>query len=321
MKKAILISALMAALLACVCMFGGCSGKATTRPTNTSTDTNATISSPVNNGNEGEKETLDIFAGVELVVHEISPDCYVKLQLSDSLVEKLKKLNHRITVDGGYWELIEGGFIDIITQDGEVFNNCMASHVKDGDILTLQIKDSELEGLSEAYTILETSHEYTVKAEKKYVTSPEDLTESQWQELYKIAEDFVNEKVNEAINRTGTAGNYIFSAASGLPSNFNHSFDKIEVTGFNSAYVCMPLPHVNRNYYPMYFFYDANVAYHRQELGKTYSEDTTCVLVVTILNPVVSSEDVEYSELLFDAKKDVQSGLDPEFTDEYKKIP
>lgn len=267
-----------------------------------------------------EKEKLDIFANVKFETVGASPECKVSVEY-EGTVSNLNGIR--------FFEVIDKSGTPLERTNGEYYP---LDYFKNGDKVTVKIADNALEKLREEYEITETSREYTVQSDSKYILAANDLSADERKQLEKIAEDYVNEQTAAAL-KGGDKGrdnlNKVVSAASGLNigtlyAGCSQRLDKLEIAGLNSAYVGIGETTswgVTKEYKCAYCFYDANVKYYAKNFFDIYDEEKPIVFVVKIVEPTVTSDGIKYSEISFDAAENIEKARQSNITSKLEKLP
>lgn len=246
-----------------------------------------------------EKEKLNLAGKVALKADGISPECTVSIVALDNM---------------------HGAEFTIKTEsDVEIDKNALYTmKFRDGEKLILTLTDKSAEQLSKQYIIENKTVELTVNCDSKYILAVSDLTADDRKTLDKTAEDFVNEKVKAALaggNEGKDPLNRAISAASGLNvgtlyAGKSQRLDKLEIKQFNSAYVGLAdvsnwgVIHQEKR---AYYFYDADIKYYAKDFFDVYDEDTSIILVVKIQEPRITPEGIKYTDISFDAVKNIDA--------------
>ena len=267
-----------------------------------------------------EKEKLDIFSQVELKVDGASPECKVSVKYPQKLNRTLNELLKIENESGDAIESTSG------TTDGAFKLGELKGVFKNGDKLTLTITDKALEGFKEFEIIGETSKEYTVNSESKYILSAADLTDDARKELDKIAEDYLNERIE---NMDADTRDLIVSAVTGLnigalKAGCSQRVDDLKVKGFNSAYVGtgeITDWGVKKEVKRAYYFYDADVKYYAKNFFDVYEGEKPLILVVIISDPKTIPNGIEYSSLNFGTAGSIEIANKTWITSKFEKLP
>ncbi len=258
-----------------------------------------------------EKEKLDVFAGVEFISEGASPECTISVKYNG----------------GPFYEIF-----DLKTASGEdISRNYGTLQFANGDKIIVAIKDYELEELNAQYLIEETSREYTVQSDSKYLLTAADITSEMRDVLDKSAEDLVNEKVKAVIDGTDRDARLrLLSQVSGvnlgtLAAGVTNRIDKLEIKQFNSAYVGLgevsgSLGATKDDQKSIYYIYDANISYYIKNIFDVYEDETECALIVRIDDPKITPEGVMYSGMTFGSAKDFQTAYDTHITSRFEKL-
>lgn len=260
-----------------------------------------------------EKQKLDVFAAVEFNVEGVSPECTASVKYN-----------------GGSSD----GRLEMVLENGEVLKNGFGKRFfKNGEKLTLRLSEDALEQLGREYKIEETEREYIVQADSAYILTAADLNADARKQLDKIAEDFLNEKieaVKEASDRDARLR--LLSNVSGmnlgtLYAGVSSSIDELSATALKGAYVGVGTVSGSwgatvNNQKSVYYIYDADFSYYIKESPRTSREDdTTCALIVRIDDPKITPEGVMYSKLTFASAKDFESAYNSYITTSFEKLP
>lgn len=262
-----------------------------------------------------EKQKLDVFAAVEFGTEGVSPECKINVQYGGDLP---------------YGNL---GLFEIVLENGEVTDVYTDRKFKNGEKLTLRLTEDAIEQLGREYKIEETSREYTVEADSAYILTAADLSAENRKALDKIAEDFLNEKI-EGILQNTESEKYerltLLSHMTGVSelnlSTFGQKrIDKLETEKLNSAYAGIGEVAGNwgvtkKDQKSVYFFYDAEIAYYYKDLSDIREGDTSCALIVRIDDPRITPEGVMYSNMTFLSAKDIQSAYNRYITSSFEKL-
>lgn len=258
-----------------------------------------------------EKEKLDVFAGVEFTSSGTSPECTVSIQYN-----------------GGS----PYGTLELQTESGEIItNNFESRKFANGERVTVSLTDNAIEELEAQYLIEETSCDYTVTSDSKYILAAADLTDEYRESLDKIAEDFVNEKIEEIINADDRSARFsLLSHVSGINAGSLYAggttrIDKLEIKNLNSAYVGANTVSGSfgtyENQKSIYYIYEAQISYYIKKAFSVKEDETGCALIVRIEDPKITPEGVMYSSLTFSSAKDFQSAYNSYITSSFEKLP
>lgn len=267
-----------------------------------------------------EKEKLDVFANVEFETVGTSPECKVSVKYNGEA--------NGVSVSNLFEVLDESGTPLERVNGGEYYPS---EYFKNGDKVTVKITDNSLEKLREGYEITETSREYTVQSDSKYILTANDLSADERKQLEKIAEDYVNEQTASALKGDDKGRdnlNKVVSAASGLNigtlyAGCSQRLDKLEIAELNSAYVGIGETTswgVSKEYKCAYYFYDANVKYYAKNFFDIYDEEKSVVLIVKLVEPMVTSDGIKYSEISFDAAENIEKARQSNITSKLEKL-
>ncbi len=252
-----------------------------------------------------EKEKLDIFKNVEIKTSGISPECTVSFSYSGAVGSPYSFSMKRV--------------------DGKK----TTEKYKNGDKIIISLTDEAIESLNKEYIIEETSREYTIQADKKYILSADDLSEKDVAAFKKISDDFVNNKVN---NMDRDSNKSIINGVSGINIGALYAstteIRKLDNINFNSAYVGIERSEgyfgkITETKYA-YFFYTMDITYH-PNVGYTFDKEASvdgAALIVRIKNPVIdlTSGEISYSEIVIGSRKDIETALSNKLNGNFEKI-
>lgn len=260
-----------------------------------------------------EKEKLDVFANVEFETVGTSPECSVTVKYNGN--------QSNIMFD------IKNELGEAIKQN--TLGGTYGGQFKNGEKLTLNLADSSLEKLREEYEIMETSREYTVQSDSKYILTAAELTTENRKELDKAAEKFLNEKIEALLNDTDRDARIrLLSAVSGVNVGSLYAGCTWRITlqpaALNSAYVGLRET-VNygktQQFKCIYYIYEADIEYYIKQLLDVYEDETTCALIVQIDDPMITPEGVMYSKMSVVSAKDFNSAYSGYITSKFEKLP
>ncbi len=250
-----------------------------------------------------EKEKVDLFKNVEIKVNGTSPECSVSFSYTGAVGSPynftLKRADGKKTTE----------------------------YYKNGDKLTVSLTDEAIEELKKEYIIEETSREYTVQADKKYILSADDLSDKEVEAFKKLSNDFVDNKVKD-LDRD--SNKRIISGVSGInigtlyaSSTEIRKLDNIE---FNSAYVGTVR---TEGYFGniteiklAFFYYTMDITYHPDVLSSFDKEASVdgAALVVSVKDPVIDTNgEITYSEIAISAQKNIEAATNIPYGD-FEKI-
>ena len=250
-----------------------------------------------------EKEKVDLFKNVEIKVNGTSPECSVSFSYTGA-------------VGSPYYFTLKRA-------DGKK----TTEYYKNGDKLTVSLTDEAIERLKKEYIIEETSREYTVQADKKYILSADDLSDKEVEAFKKLSNDFVDNKVKD-LDRD--SNKRIISGVSGInigalyaSSTEIRRLDNIE---FNSAYVGTVR---TEGYFGniteiklAFFYYTMDITYHPDVLSSFDKEASVdgAALVVSVKDPVIDTNgEITYSEIAISAQKNIEAATNIPYGD-FEKI-
>ncbi len=261
-----------------------------------------------------DKEKLDVFAKVTFEVSGASPECTVAVKYNDKPSYGMFELKNELGEN--VKENSDGTF------DGKF---------KNGEKLTVKIADKTLENLLAEYEISETSKEFTVQSDSKYILTASDFTDEIRKQLDKAAEDFLNEKINALLNDSDRAARInLLSAISGMNSGTLYAGGTWKMTiqpaKFNSAYVGVgdvsgSWGSTLKDQKSVYYFYDAEVSYYIKHFFDELEDTVNCALMVRIDDPKITPEGLIYSKMSFNSAKDFKAAYDSTITSKFEKLP
>lgn len=261
-----------------------------------------------------EKQRLDVFAGVAFGTEGTSPECTVS-----------------VIYNGGS----PYGTLEMQLENGEILQSGYGErYFKNGEKVTLRVSEKALERLGAEYIIEETSREYTVQTDSKYILTADDLTPENRKDLDKLAEDFLKDKIEGILQNTESEKSERLTLLSHMTgvSELNLStfgqkrIDKLETEKLNSAFAGIGEVAGNwgvtkKDQKSVYFFYDAEIAYYYKDLSDIREGDTSCALIVRIDDPRITPEGVMCSNMTFLSAKDIQSAYNRYITSSFEKLP
>lgn len=256
---------------------------------------------------------VDVFADTEIKVDGISPECTVEINYKRATSYGLHKFP-----------------FEVKNEKGEVFETLgtrgkFGGNLKDGDKITLTLTKEALDTLENYFNVEKTSLEYTVKCDSKYILSAADLSEKEREQLDKIAEEYLNSKINEMSSDTR---DLIVSAVTGLnigalKAGKSQRIDDLKVKGLNSAYVGIGEITdwgVKKEVKRAYYFYDADAKYYAKDFFDVLDGEKPLILAVTISDPIITPNGVEYSGLIFSAVENIETA-NKWITSKLEKLP
>lgn len=253
---------------------------------------------------------------VELLMNTMDVQSLIEIALANHTLNELLKIENE---NGDVIESTLG------SADGAFKLGELNGVFKNGDKLTLTITDKALEGFKEFEVIGEKSKEYTVNSDSKYILSAADLTDDARKELDKIAEEYLNSQINEMSTDTR---DLIVSAATGLnigalKAGKSQRIDDLKVKGLNSAYVGIGEITdwgVKKEVKRAYYFYNADAKYYAKDFFDVLDGEKPLILAVTISDPKITPNGIEYSGLIFSAVKDIETA-NKWITSKLEKLP
>lgn len=233
-----------------------------------------------------EKESVDIFKDVSLIVSGASPYCRLDVEYTGNL-----------PINSYYFSIV--GNTDTY---------------KDGDTVTVKLNEDNIAGLKEKYEIKEFEHTYTVKADSTYILSPDDLDTERKEMLDKAISQTLDSQIKNIIENNGGAGSAIISRLTGYDiisvSSSNAKMERIENLTFGGAYVGT----TNDKHY-IYCFYEADFTHNYK------SEQTVhAVLVLQLSEPTVNADGVQFAAVVSGARKDLETAKNDFITSDYEKL-
>ena len=251
-----------------------------------------------------EKPKLDIFADVYLKVTGTSPYCTVTANYTGT--QTLSSSSFIVKSSGG--------------DEKTLFKN--------GDKVTVSLKDSAKSFLEKSGIVEEISREYTVQSDSTYILSAEDLTAEQKSDLNKMVENYVSEQIEILRNNSDRARiTTVISAASGYNKGTlaakSCKISDIQNIKFNSAYAGIEqgqgaFGNVTESKY-IYYFYDMDVSYAIQDV-KLIENTSSCVFLVRLSEPKISSGKISYSKIAMGCEKDFASAYNNRGLSDFDKI-
>lgn len=250
-----------------------------------------------------EKEKVDLFKNVEIKVNGTSPECSVSFSYTGAVGSPynftLKRADGKKTTE----------------------------YYKNGDKITVLLTDEAIEALKKEYIIEETSREYTVKADKKYILSADDLSESEAAALKKISDDYADNRFIKLNDWTQEEAAIVISKLTGLnslilASEGNTHIKSVENLKYDSAYVGIGktagyFGQVKEERFA-YFFYVGDVTY-------SYKNNDTLLsdvgIFIRLKNPVIDkNEKISYSEITFGFRKNIEEASNELLDGDFEKI-
>lgn len=250
-----------------------------------------------------EKEKLDIFKNVEIKTNGISPECSVSFSYSGAV--------------GSTYDF------SVKRADGKK----TTENYKNGDKLTVSLTDEAIEELKKEYIIEETSREYTVQADKKYILSADDLSDKEVEALKKVADDYADNKFIKLNGWTQADAATVIDILTGLnrfilASEGNTHIKSIENINFNSAQVGIGktkgyFGQINEEKFA-YFFYVGDITY-------SYKNNDTLLsdvgIFIRLKNPVIDKNgEISYSEITYGFRKTIEEACNELLDGDYEKI-
>lgn len=253
---------------------------------------------------------VDVFADTEIKVDGISPECTVEINYKRATSYGLHKFPFEVN----------GVALETPGTQGKL------GGFKDGEKITLTLTKEALDTLQKHFNIEKTSFEYTVKCDSKYILSAADLSGKEREQLDKIAEEYLNSKINEMSSETR---DLIVSAVTGLntgtlKAGCSQRVDDLKVKGFNSSYVGtgeITDWGVKKEVKRAYYFYDADVKYYAKNFFDVYEGEKPFILVVIISDPKITPNGIEYSSLNYGTAGSIEIANKTWITSKLEKLP
>lgn len=250
-----------------------------------------------------EKEKVDIFKNVEIKTSGASPECTVSFSYSGAVGSPYSFSMKRV--------------------DGKK----TTEKYKNGDKIIISLTDEAIESLNKEYIIEETSREYTIQADKKYILSADDLSESEAAALKKISDDYADNRFIKLNDWTQEEAAIVISKLTGLnslilASEGNTHIKSVENLKYDSAYVGIGktagyFGQVKEERFA-YFFYVGDVTY-------SYKNNDTLLsdvgIFIRLKNPVIDkNEKISYSEITFGFRKNIEEASNELLDGDFEKI-
>ena len=232
-----------------------------------------------------EKQELDVFSDVEIVVSGNSPFCQVS-----------------VVYNGDVAGLQDSGWASpFIISD---VNGESKSVFKNGETVLVSLSENEI-GLLSEYNIKETSKEYTVTADTSYIVSGSDLSADTLTKLDSLADETFKAKADELIESGMSMGIDRTSLIKEITSMSVGSagFTKIENADIKAKYVgCTDNPNGaatwigSKIYSQIYYFYDVDVTFDWKYFMDTGTETAKCTFALCLTNPTITGGEITYTE-------------------------
>lgn len=250
-----------------------------------------------------EKEKVDIFKDVSIKVNGISPECTVSFSYSGDVCSPYSFSMKRV--------------------DGKE----TTEKYKNGDKIIISLTDSEIESLNKEYIIEETSREYTIQADKKYILSADDLSEKDVAALKKISDDYADNRFIKLNDWTQEEAAIVISKLTGLnslilASEGNTHIKSVENLKYDSAYVGIGktagyFGQVKEERFA-YFFYVGDLTYSYKNKETLLSD---LALLVRLQDPVIDKNGkITYSKINFGIRESLDAALDEMLNGDFDKI-
>ncbi|MDE7193955.1 MAG: hypothetical protein K2O14_08300 [Oscillospiraceae bacterium] len=247
-----------------------------------------------------EKEKPDIFADVSLAVTGTSPFCKVSPEYSGD-ISSLRSYSFEIACVNG--------------EEKEQYQN--------GDRVIVTLTDNALDNLRSDYIIEETSREYVVQADSAYILSPEDLDIQDTAKLNEVAQNNLDEQIENILNNKNSIGSAIIAKLTGYNSisvaSSSAGITKIENVDFNSAYIGTAYEKsifgsVTEKRY-IYYFYDADISHNYKS-----QETIHCVLFLRFSDTALTADGITFSEVAVGVRTDFQTAYNEIITSDFSKL-
>ena len=250
-----------------------------------------------------EKEKVDIFKDVSIKVNGISPECTVSFSYSGDVCSPYSFSMKRV--------------------DGKE----TTEKYKNGDKIIVSLTDEAIESLNKEYIIEETSREYTIQADKKYILSADDLSEKDAAALKKISDDYADNRFIKLNDWTQEEAAIVISKLTGLnrlilASEGNTHIKSVENMNFDSAYVGIGkttgyFGQVKEERFA-YFFYVGDLTYSYKNKETLLSD---LALLVRLQDPVIDTNGkISYSNINFGVRKNLDAAQTEMLNGDFDKI-
>ena len=251
-----------------------------------------------------EKEKVDIFKDVSIKVNGISPECSIAVSYTGA---ECSPYDFQIkTVDG---------------------KEVTGLKFKNGNKVIISLNESKVKSLEEEYIIEETSREYTIQADKKYILSADDLSEKDVAALKKISDDYADNRFIKLNDWTQEEAAIVISKLTGLnslilASEGNTHIKSVENLKYDSAYVGIGktagyFGQVKEERFA-YFFYVGDLTYSYKNKETLLSD---LALLVRLQDPVIDKNGkITYSKINFGIRESLDAALDEMLNGDFDKI-
>lgn len=243
-----------------------------------------------------EKEKLDVFANVTLETDGTSPECTIKVSYNGD---------------------------ELSTYSLEIVDWDYNKHYKNGDKVIVKISDSAVENLQREYIIEETSHEFTVQADSRYILTAADLNTEDLAKLNEAAQKNLDEQIQNILDDKRSAGKWVIANLTGQNplsvGSSNAQITSVENVKFNSSYVGTAkikgaFGNITEHKY-VYFFYDADFSHNYKTV-----ETINGALFLQFTDVAVTADGISFSNVAVGARKDFQTAYDELIQSEFEKL-
>ena len=198
---------------------------------------------------------------------------------------------------------------------------------KNGDKIIVSLTDEAIESLNKEYIIEETSREYTIQADKKYILSADDLSEKDVAALKKISDDYADNRFIKLNDWTQEEAAIVIDKLTGLnrlilASEGNTHIKIVENMRFDSAYVGIGkttgyFGQVKEERFA-YFFYVGDLTYSYKNKDTLLSD---LALLVRLQDPVIDTNGkISYSNINFGVRKNLDAAQTEMLNGDFDKI-
>lgn len=254
-----------------------------------------------------EKPKIDIFSDVSLEVTGISPYCSVNVKYTGE--ESFSSFYpFSVTASDG--------------SDKKTF--------ADGDKVIVTLNEDDREDLEKDYLLEETSKEFTVTSDGKYIFTADDLSADRKEYLITSINDTVTGKIPEITSGSDRPSKTnVISSLSGVSVGTLYATScyirSIENVSLNSAYIGITQKKESfrdtKDVPYIYFIYDADISYCINDF--IYGTDTTVQgqLIVGISEPVLyESGQIIYQTMYITAAPDFQTACNWYINDTFSPL-
>lgn len=253
-----------------------------------------------------EKPKIDIFSDVSLEVTGISPYCSVSVEYNGE--HSLNSFSFDVAASDG--------------SDKKQFAN--------GDKVTVTLTESEKKSLERDGILKETSKEFTIKSDGKYIYTADDLPADRIEYLTTSINDTVTAKIPEITSSTDNSSKVnIISSLSGLSAGTLYAstcyVKNIENVTLNSAYIGTAQEAVGfsgtRDVPYIYYIYDADISYCVNDFFNAIDTTVQGQLIVGISEPVLYDDgQIIYQKLIITAAPDFQTACNWYINDTFSSL-